>query len=127
VLRRLGFEPRLVSQEAKGPALGEAGYVPDYPAASNFLSVLFSCRSGFNLTQFCSRRIDAEMRRASHVEATDMGAANAIWTRADRDVSDAAPLVPLYTANRAYFVSKRIGNFQWAPISEVLEDQLWVR
>jgi class 3 adenylate cyclase len=40
---------------------------------------------------------------------------------------DQAPWVPLYTPRTPYFVSKRVGNWQYHAYFHVLLDQLWVR
>jgi ABC-type transport system substrate-binding protein len=50
-----------------------------------------------------------------------------MWARIDRQLVDQAPWVPLYTPRTPYFVSKRVGNWQYHPYFHVLLDQLWVR
>jgi YVTN family beta-propeller protein len=78
---------------------------------------------------FCNRRIDAEIRRALRVEATDPNAAVRSWVRIERELVDQAPWVPLFTPQAADLVSKRAGNYQSNPVlwGVVLLDQLWVR
>nr|MBA3736932.1 ABC transporter substrate-binding protein [Actinomycetota bacterium] len=106
----------------------------DYPAPSNFLDVLLSCRAfqrgvGLNLNapQFCDRAIDRRIHRSLELQPTDPAAANALWSRIDRELVDKAPLVPLVNPKQVDFLSRRVGNYQYNPQWGVLLDQLWVR
>jgi hypothetical protein len=47
--------------------------------------------------------------------------------RIDRQLVDRAPWVPLFTPRTSFFVSKRVGNWQFHPYLLVLLDQIWVR
>ncbi len=102
------------------------GWFADYPAASNFISLL-SCSAHFNLGRFCDRAIDARIRRALRLQERDPAAANASWAALDRDLTDRAPWVFLYTPYSGDFVSKRVGNYQYHPLWGALFAQLWVR
>jgi YVTN family beta-propeller protein len=86
-------------------------------------------RCGFsgNPGRFCDRRVDAEARRALEVFATDQEGAAEMWARLDRRLVDQAPWVPLFTPRWPFFVSRRVGNWQYHPYLDVLLDQLWVR
>jgi YVTN family beta-propeller protein len=103
-----------------------AGWLPDYPAASTFINLL-SCSSSQNLGHFCDRAIDAKIRRALELQERDPAAATESWAAIDRELTDQAPWVFLYTRNSADFVSKRVGNYQfnlqWGPLFA----QVWVR
>ena len=85
------------------------------------------CGSDENLARFCDRRIDNEAAQALKVSATDPEAAAKIWARLDRQLVDQAPWVPLLNPKTPYFVSERVGNWQYHVYSRVLLDQLWVR
>ncbi len=80
-----------------------------------------------NLSEFCSRRIDAHMRRAARAQATDPARANRMWAAVDHELVDAAPWVPLYNLRGLEMLSKRVGNYQYNPTYGSLIDQLWVR
>ena len=80
-----------------------------------------------SLSGFCSRQLDAKVRRATAVQAQNREAAARLWAGADRDVTNSAPLVPAYTPRNVDLVSKRVGNYQHHPLFGVLLDQLWVR
>ena len=112
------------------PQAGINGWFADYPAASNFFSIV-SCSTvgdpSTNLSGFCSRELDAKVKRASVVQAQDQDAAAKLWAEVDRDVTNLAPLVPTYTPRNVDLVSKRVGNYQHHPLFGVLLDQLWVR
>lgn len=102
------------------------GWFADYSAASNFINVL-SCSSYNNLGRFCDRAIDAKIRRALKLQERDPAAANESWAAIDRELTDQAPRVFLYTQYSADFVSKRVGNYQHHPVWGTLVGQLWVR
>ena len=134
LLRRLGYRTQLktVAPDSKYlAAIDDPGnkiqiaalrWFPDWPAASGFInSVIFNC------SYFCDRTIDREIARARALQATDARAANALWARIDRDLTDRAPWLFLYNNKQADFVSKRVGNFQYNLQYGILLDQLWVR
>jgi peptide/nickel transport system substrate-binding protein len=111
-------------------------WAPDYTSPSNFLSVMVGCE-GFheastaspNLSEFCQPKIDALTKEAEQTQITDPNAAAAQWAKIDVQVTDAAPNVELYTANKLDFVSKRLGNYQYSPSvsGNFLIDQAWVQ
>jgi peptide/nickel transport system substrate-binding protein len=79
------------------------------------------------LGHFCDKAIDARIRRTLELQERDPAAANESWAAIDRDLTDQAPRVFLYTPNGADFVSKRVGNYQFHPVLGTLFGQLWVR
>ncbi len=110
-------------------------YGPDYPAASTFFRQ-FTCQSfvpasataeNENLSEFCEPSIDRMIERARELQVMDPPAANALWSRIDRAIVDAAPVVPLYVPKAFDLVSKRAGNYEYSPQYGALIDQLWVR
>jgi peptide/nickel transport system substrate-binding protein len=80
-----------------------------------------------NVGHFCDRAIDAKIRRALKLQERDPAAANESWAALDRELTDQAPWVFLYTESRTNFVSKRVGNYQHHPLWGTLFAQLWVR
>lgn len=106
----------------------------DYPAASNFLNVLFGCGSftegsdsSINIAGFCDQEVEAKMKEAFTLAATDEAAANKIWTEIDKMVTDKAPAAPLFTPKHIDFVSKRVGNFQFNAQFYWMVTQSWVQ
>ena len=88
---------------------------------------LFSCPA-FDSSQFCDPGIDRQMRRAQAEQLSDPTGSRALWQRVDREITDAAPWVPLIASKNVYFLSKRVGNYQYSPAAMgMLIDQLWVR
>jgi peptide/nickel transport system substrate-binding protein len=92
----------------------------DYPAASDFLNILFGCSSftegsdsSINIAGFCDKEIDAKMQEALALGVTDPEAANKMWAEIDKAVTDKAPAAALFTPKHLDFVSKRLGNFQF--------------
>jgi peptide/nickel transport system substrate-binding protein len=106
----------------------------DYPAASDFLYILFGCESfhpgsdsSINIAGFCDKKINAQMHKALKLAQEDEAAANKLWTKIDRMVTDAAPMATLFTPKHIDFVSKRVGNFTFSKQFYWLVDQSWVK
>jgi peptide/nickel transport system substrate-binding protein len=96
-------------------------------ASATFELEAMTCGYPQNYAKFCDRELDRQFRRSLELLETDPGAAARMWARSDRQLVDQAPWVPLYTPRTPYFVSKRVGNWQYHPYNFVLLDQLWVR
>ncbi len=67
----------------------------DYPAASDFLNILFGCGSfhpgsdsSVNIAGFCDKEIEARMEEALKLAITDQAAANKMWAEIDKAVTD---------------------------------------
>jgi peptide/nickel transport system substrate-binding protein len=116
------------SLEALGAGwhVAPAGWEADYPAASNFVNLL-SCASAYNWGRFCDGGIDARIRRALGLQEEDPVGASEAWAAIDRDLTDRAPWVSLYTPYAGDLVSKRVGNYQYHPVWGAPLSQLWVR
>jgi peptide/nickel transport system substrate-binding protein len=106
------------------------------PVPSEFIDFLLGCQYiagsspgwwGSNSSEFCSRRLEATIRRAYAAEEANSPTATALWETAARQATDAAPLVPLATPDELDFVSRRVGNYQYNPAQGILLDQVWVR
>jgi YVTN family beta-propeller protein len=133
-LRVLGYRARLkvVSDEAYFQMLGSDdvqaafwGWVADYPSSASWLGSQFSCQG--HPFGFCDNRVERAIRDATALQASDPSAANAAWTKTDQLIMERAPFVPLIVGQLPYFVSERVGNYQYHPVHELLLDQLWVR
>lgn len=106
----------------------------DYPAASDFLAILASCKSFVpnsgsnpNIEEYCDRKVQAKMDRAATLGRTDPAAANRLWAEIDKNVTDAAAMVVMINPRAVTFVSKRVGNFLFNPQWQFLLDQAWVQ
>lgn len=106
----------------------------DYPAASDFLNILFSCASfregsdaSINIAGFCDKDIDAKMQKALDLGVTDQKAADKMWAEIDKQITDKAPAVGLFTPKRLDFVSKRVGNFKFNRQFNWMITQSWVQ
>jgi YVTN family beta-propeller protein len=132
-LSAIGYRARLEVEDGiwnyKRIQAGAHTWFADYPAASDF-APLFSCRSRVapnNPAQFCDPAVERTIARARELEPVDPRAANGLWARIDRMVTDRAPYVPLLNPRRVEYVSARVGNYQFNPQLGTLFDQLWVR
>ena len=106
----------------------------DYPAASDFLNILFGCDSfhpgsdsSINMAGFCDKAIDKKMKDALALGVTDQAAADKMWAEIDKAVTDQAPAVPLFTPKHVDFVSKRTGNFLFNAQYYWIVTQSWVQ
>ncbi|HWJ31176.1 MAG TPA: ABC transporter substrate-binding protein [Gaiellaceae bacterium] len=106
----------------------------DYPAASDFLHILFGCESfhpgsdsSINMAGFCNKPINNQMNAALKQEVTSFPKANAMWAKIDRQVTDQAPMATMFTPKHLDFVSKRVGNFVFSKQFYWLVDQSWVQ
>lgn len=106
----------------------------DYPAASDFLNILFGCASfnpgsdsSINITGFCDKDIQAKMDAALAQGVTDQEGANKVWAEVDKEVTDKAPMAALFTPKHVDFVSKRVGNFQFNSQFYWMINQSWVQ
>src|SRR3954447_1950275 len=106
----------------------------DYPAASDFLHILFGCESfhpgsdsSINIAAFCNKSIDNQMQKALKLEEESFPAANKLWSKIDRQVTDQSPMATLFTPRHVDFVSKRVGNFTFSKQFYWLVDQSWVQ
>jgi hypothetical protein len=112
-LRSLRNTPR------RQPQAGVNTWYADYPAASNFFSIL-SCRKAkdpaTNASLFCSRSLDGQIGRALARASRDRASAAALWTKIVCIASDSAAIVPVYTPRSVDLVSKRAGNYQHQPL-----------
>jgi YVTN family beta-propeller protein len=115
--------------------IGFDGWSGGYPAPASFLVEIFSCPGSLvgspnplDSSQFCDPRIDRLMRKAQAERLNDPTGSRALWQRVDREITDAAPWVPLIASENVSVLSKRVGNYQYSPAAvAMLIDQLWVR
>jgi len=145
LLRKLGYRSSLrvlpdfgayvayIADSRNRAQLGPYGYVADILAPA-FLLRLFSCEAFLpgtpaneNPSEFCDRRIDRQMRRATALQASDPARANELWADVDRALTDRAVAVFTSSMRNVVFVSERVGNYQSHPQSGTLLDQLWVK
>jgi peptide/nickel transport system substrate-binding protein len=106
----------------------------DYPAASDFLTVLFGCDSfregsdsSINISGFCDKDIDKRMQEAMLLAVTDEAAANKLWAGIDKSVTDTAAAAIMFTPKHLDFVSSRLGNFQFSSQFYWMIEQSWVQ
>ena len=106
----------------------------DYPAASDFLNILFGCDSfhpgsdsSVNIAGFCDPDIEARMKEALTLAATDQMAADKLWSEIDRAVMEKSVAVPLFTPKRVDFLSKRVGNYLFNAQFYWIIAQSWVQ
>ena len=106
----------------------------DYPAASDFLYILFGCESfkegsdsSINISGFCDQAINKKMKDALALGVTDQEGANKMWAEIDKEVTDAAPMASMFTPKHVDFVSKNLGNFQFNAQFYWMVSQSWVK
>ncbi len=146
LLRQLGYRSSLrvlpdfgeylgyVADSRNRAQLGGAGWHADTLAASNFLAPLFTCASfipnspaNLNLFQYCDPGLDAKMKEAAALQASDPVRANELWAEVDRALVDRAVALPWGSPRDRVLLSERVGNYQSHPLWGTLLDQLWIK
>ena len=85
------------------------------------------CHYRSNPAHFCDHHVDAQVARLAKREPADPAGTAALAAEIDREITDQAPWVPLFTPRLADLTSARVGNYQYNNGFNVLLDQLWVR
>jgi peptide/nickel transport system substrate-binding protein len=123
LLKSLGFPARLVPSNAEGdpihdPDVLELSYAADYVAAEDFI---VQVQQGL-ITP-------GELRTAREQQSKSQFEGTRAWTAIDRRVTDSARLILIGGSTTLGFMSKRVGNFLFAPVpgNTPIVDQLWVR
>jgi peptide/nickel transport system substrate-binding protein len=117
--------------------IGVTGWLSDYPAASNFILPLLTCKQTLdrlagtdsfyaNMSRFCMPSIDAMTERALTAQQNDPAQARDQWAEVDRALTAAAPLVVFASLRNGAVVSSRVGNVQGHPAYLWLLTQMWV-
>ena len=115
------------------PQIVTDSWVADYPSASQWITLLLSCAAWHPPTQttnaalFCDPTADRWAAQASRLQLTNPTAADRLWARADRRITNLAPWLTTVTQTETDLVSARVGNYQYVPTIAAPIDQLWVR
>lgn len=114
--------------------LALTSWYQDYPAASDFLNVLFSCASyhpgsdsSINISGYCDKGVDAKMQTALKTMQSDPTGADKQWAAIDQQIMGESPVVPLINPKMIDFTSTRVGNYQFSKQFYMLVGQLWVK
>ncbi len=144
-LRKLGYRASLrllpestyftyTGDSRNGAQVIDGGFSADYASASDFIGKFtcgqFVARHGLDTTddsEICDARFDRQVERAASLQATQPAAADRLWSRLDRKLTDRAILVPTVTPNAVDVVSRHIHNYQYNPVWGALIDQLSIR
>jgi YVTN family beta-propeller protein len=138
VLRDLGYRTSLrvfpdfgsyfeyVGDANNRAQIGQAGITAAILAPSDFLQP-FSCSGSLTQSEFCDPKLDARMRRAAALQASNPVQANRLWSEIERELVLRAPVVPVANVRQRVFVSRRVRNHQSHPLWGTLIEQLWVR
>ena len=102
------------------------GWGADYPAASPYLAPIGACDGCLNLSRYCDKEVDKQIKAALVQQVTDPGSANEAWSRIDRELVDAAGVL-FGIGLRQDFASPRVGNTLAHPITGPLIAQMWVQ
>jgi peptide/nickel transport system substrate-binding protein len=128
LLRRLGYR---VALHRIGPSrslthlqIGTGSWWADVPSPSQWTTRL-ACDAANR--RFCDPFVDRLARRAERRQASDPAAANRLWARADRRLTDEAAWVPVLQPASVGIVSARVGGYHYVPTIGTLAHRLWVR
>ena len=84
------------------------------------------CHFDPNPAHFCDHGVDAQLRRLANEEPANPAGTAGLAEALDREITNDAPWVPLFTPTYADLTSTRVGNYQ-IQAGQALLDQLWVR
>lgn len=145
VLRDLGYDASLkvvshniqftyIQNTNNNVQISVTDWYADYPAPSDFLNVLYGCDSfhpgsdsSINISGWCDKKVDADMKQALKTAVTDPAAANKMWAMIDKEITDAAPAAALFQPKRVDIVSPRVGNFEFNDTYHLIFSQAWVQ
>ena len=106
----------------------------DYPAASDFLSVLLGCQSftpnsdsSINMAGYCNKALDKKMAAAMSLGVTNAAAANTQWGAIDQEVMKDAPVAVAFTPKQLDFISSSTKNYLFSLQYKMFVDQLQVK
>ena len=106
----------------------------DYPSPSDFLDVLFGCGSfhpgsdsSVNISGFCDKKVEADMKAAEAASVTDPAQGQKLWAGVDKEVTDLSPAASLFQPREADLVSKRLGNFVFSQQIHFIFSEAWVQ
>ena len=85
-----------------------------------------TCDFDPNPAHFCDPSVDAQIQHLSDIEPTDPAASTDLAAQIDREITDQAPWVPLFTPQTVDVTSARVGNYQ-TELGQLRIDQLWVQ
>src|SRR5262249_38271357 len=104
----------------------------NYPAASDFLNVLLGCSyfhpgsdASPNISGFCDRSVQAQMTHALRLGETNHAAANQVWAKMDRHVTDLSPIIPLFIPQFVNCLAERLHWYHYNPQAGFLWDEVW--
>jgi ABC-type transport system substrate-binding protein len=80
-----------------------------------FFATWFACDGASDHGYFCDPRVDAAIKRAQALKATNPRAATNAWAELDRQMVDRAVWVPMIDEHAIDFVSARVHNYQAHP------------
>ena len=135
VLRALGYRVRVsvIPYASITPAMwnsfqisNEGSWIPAYPDPSSYVPAFFSCGGSNSNDYYCDPAIDREMRHAELLELIDPPAADALWERVDRQLTDNAEWVTTVATREVEITSARLHNYEYNPVWGFLADQAWV-
>jgi peptide/nickel transport system substrate-binding protein len=105
---------------------GTGSWWADIPSPSQWTQLL-SCDALDNgPPRFCDPTVDRWTRRAQLLQRSNPAAANRLWARADRRITDQAAWIPAIQPAWVSVVSARVGGHQYVPTIGVLVHRLWV-
>jgi YVTN family beta-propeller protein len=101
-------------------------WIPTYPDPSSYVPSFFSCGGATSNDYYCDPAIDHEMRHAELLELTNPPAADDLWERVDRQLTNDAEWVTTVDSREVEITSARLHNYEYNPVWGFLADQAWL-
>ena len=109
---------------------GLSGLGADYPATSTYVAHLASCDrhlNTYNAAFYCNAQIDEDIAAALQLQTKGSDGAGRAWAALDREVVDAAAIIPYGQSVQRYYANPRVGHTLIHPITGPLLAQMWVQ
>jgi ABC-type transport system substrate-binding protein len=132
LLRRLGYKVTLRvirphTELGSDFQIASGSWWADIPSPSQWMDLLSCDTFDDNPARFCDPVADRWARQAKLLQSSNPAAADRLWARVDRRITDQAPWIPAVQPAWISVVSARVGGYQYVPTIGPLLHRLWVR
>jgi oligopeptide transport system substrate-binding protein len=93
------------------------GWLPDYPAAENYLRPIVGCGGDANYSSYCNQQVDALLAKGD--QAKTAAQANEFYHQAEALALTEMPILPLWVSQAPYGYSTDVENVHYDVMEEI--------
>ncbi len=102
------------------------GWLPDYPAAENYIRPIVGCGGDSNYTGYCSKQLDALLAQGDQAKTAQQ--ANQFYQQAEDIALKDMPIIPLWVSQAPTVYASNLSNVSYnitdeVPLNEVVVNQ----